>query len=64
MAFMLSYGDPRGEPKLTFDTDEYGKLKWFVSCPFGSHPERQRKAYELARKLNKGRLYRAGGQDE
>ncbi len=33
MAFLFASGDPRGEPKLTLEQDEFGKWEWRVWCP-------------------------------
>ncbi|HHN0028823.1 TPA: hypothetical protein ACRLYD_004183 [Pseudomonas aeruginosa] len=58
MAFLFASGDPRGEPKLTLEQDEFGKWEWRVWCPLGARPERQAQAYALAERLNSptGRL--------
>lgn len=58
MAFLFASGDPRGEPKLTLEQDEFGKWEWRVWCPLGARPERQAQAYGVAEKLNSptGRL--------
>ncbi|MFG8910472.1 hypothetical protein ACEPW5_09645 [Pseudomonas aeruginosa] len=58
MAFLYASGDPRGEPKLTLEQDEFGKWEWRVWCPLGARPERQAQAYALAERLNSptGRL--------
>lgn len=58
MAFLYASGDPRGEPKLTLEQDEFGKWEWRVRCPLGARPERQAQAHALAEKLNSptGRL--------
>ncbi|MDS9771973.1 hypothetical protein RMG93_33880, partial [Pseudomonas aeruginosa] len=56
--FLFASGDPRGEPKLTLEQDEFGKWEWRVWCPLGARPERQAQAYALAERLNSptGRL--------
>ncbi len=60
MAFLFASGDPRGEPKLTLEQDEFGKWEWHVWCPLGARPERQAQAHALAERLNSptGRLSR------